>query len=133
MKRDASMKKLVSVYCLLAGGCDAVTGILLMSTPELTLRLMGVAEMPSELIYMRYIGVFVASIGLAYLYPFLLAQSETRFAVVLEVTALVRFSVAAFLAVVLLRGALTSPWWTVFATDLTLATVQIVILRRCFP
>ncbi len=126
--------RLIAVYCLLAGACDAVTGALLVSAPIATLRLMGIAELPVEPIYMRFIGVFVGSVGLAYLYPFLFrGGSVSRQTVVLEVTALVRLGVALFLGVSIARAALAPAWSIVLLTDLALATAQIWMLTILTP
>ncbi len=125
-------RKLITVYCLLAGACDAVTGVLLVSVPIATLKLMRIAELPAEPIYMRFIGVFVGGVGLAYLYPLVLSRgrSDTRLSVVLEVTALVRLCVALFLGVSIARAALATAWSTVLLTDLLLAAAQIWMLTR---
>jgi hypothetical protein len=122
------MRRLITVYCLLAGSCDAATGVLLVSAPLWTLGLMGVAPV-AEPVFLQWIGVFVGGIGLLYFYPFLLG-GEARRRVVLEATALLRLLVAAFVLVSVVRGALAAAWLSVFATDLTLAAVQIVLLWR---
>ncbi len=127
-------RRLITVYCLLAGACDAVTGALLVSAPIATLKLMGVADLPAEPIYMRFIGVFVGSVGLAYLYPFLFTdRSGVRQAVVLEVTALVRLGVALFLGISIARAALAPAWSTVLLTDLGLAIAQLWMLTILTP
>ncbi len=125
-------RRLITAYCLLAGACDASTGALLVGAPVATLKLMGIAELPAEPIYLRFIGVFVGSVGLAYLYPLLLNRdrSDRRIAVVLEVTALVRLCVAIFLGFAIARAALGSAWSTVLLTDLLLAAVQILMLTK---
>ncbi len=124
-------QKLITVYCLLAGACDALTGALLVSAPIATLELMGIAELPAEPIYMRFIGVFVGGVGLAYLYPFLYrGWSGGRLTVVLEVTALVRLCVALFLGVSIALAALAAAWSTVLLTDLLLAMAQIWMLTK---
>ncbi len=124
-------RKLITGYCLLAGACDAVTGVLLVSAPIATLKLMRIAELPAEPIYLRFIGAFVGGVGLAYLYPFLCrGRSDARLTVVLEVTALVRLCVALFLGVSLAEGSLAAAWSTVLLTDLLLALAQIWMLTR---
>lgn len=123
--------KLITAYCLAAGSCDLLTGLLLVSAPHLTLGLMGIAVLPAEPIYLRFIGAFVGAVGAAYLYPFLLLQErQSRLAVVLEVTALVRLAVGTFVGVGVLIGALAPPWLTVSLTDLLLALVQLFLLSR---
>lgn len=119
-------------YCLLAGACDATTGALLVAAPGLTLGWMGIAQRPSEPVYLRFVGVFVAAVGLSYLYPFLTLYREARFRVVLETTALIRLAVAVFVGAAVIARALTPLWLSVCATDLALATFQLTVLRR-FP
>lgn len=127
------MRRLITVYCLLAGFCDATTGVLLVSAPLWTLGLMGVPAVAEpaagDPVYLQWIGVFVGGVGLLYLYPFLLG-GEARQRFVLEATALLRLLVAAFVLVSVVRGALADAWLSVFATDLALAAVQIVLLWR---
>ena len=127
--------KLIDLYCAVAGALDTVTGLLLVATPTVTLGWMGIANLPVEPVYMSWIGVFVGSIGLFYLLPFVLpallgGAKVTRQIVVLEVTALARCLVAAFVAVSVLRGALEPAWMSVAATDLGLAVAQGFLLRR---
>ncbi len=124
------MRKLMAVYCLLAGSCDAATGALLVAAPAFTIRLMRIVELPPEPVYLRWIGVFVGSVGLAYLYPLVLRGKTARIPVVLEMTALVRLSVALFIAVSVGAGALSAPWLSVFFTDFSLALFQLWLLKR---
>ncbi len=126
------MRRLISVYSLLAGAGDGMTGVLLVGAPGFTLELLAI-PVPAEPIYLRFVGVFVGCVGLAYLYPFLLPGSPRRWqrqAVVLEVTALVRLAVALFLTVAMARGALAVAWITVLLTDLSLAAAQGWMLWR---
>ncbi len=132
------MHRLIWITCLLAGTCDGLTGILLVSSPRLTLRWMGIGELPQDLVYLRWIGVFVGAVGLTYLYPLLalwrgksqaVPWAAARFPVVLETTAIVRLAVAIFVGVSLLSGALTWPWVSVLLTDLGLSVWQLVLLR----
>ena len=77
-----------------------------------------------------WIGVFVASVGLAYLYPLLPRWRRAgRLRTVLEVTALQRAAVALLVGCALAGGALPPGWWVVAVTDATLAAAQLVLLR----
>lgn len=120
--------KFVYWYNILVGLCDSATGVLLLAAPETTLHLMGVAEVPTEPVYMRFIGAFVCSVGLSYWLPFRLGRSAQEFArstfVVWHVTALVRTVVGGFVALALVSGTLAPPWISVALTDCLLAFLQ---------
>lgn len=126
------MSPWIGRYCFLAGAVESLTGLLLVAAPAATVALFGVTDAPEDPIFLRFVGVFVGTVGLAYLYPLVLDPSNRplRRVVVLEVTALVRVMVALFVAVALTVGALALPWATVGLTDLTLALVQLTLLRR---
>lgn len=122
------MSRAMRVYCLLAGLCDATTGLLLIAVPgELAARL-GLEPKPAQPDYLAFSGVFVLTVGLSYLYPFALAavRREARLAAALETTALARFAVAAFLTAAIAAGRFGTGWLPVLATDLSLAIFQTV-------
>jgi len=119
-------------YALLVGGMDTVTGLLLVASPALVLRLMLVPEPPAEPVWLRFIGGFVAGVGLTYLHP-LVAPASRRAALLaaaLELTAIVRGSVGLVVAVSIARRALAPAWLSVALTDLALAAFQIALVRR---
>jgi hypothetical protein len=106
---------------------------LLLAAPRLTLRLMGLAAAPAEPVYLRFIGAFVAGVGLTYLVPVLRpadARSDALLASALLFTAVVRAAVGTFVAVAVVGGWLSWPWSSVCATDLGLAALQLVLLAR---
>lgn len=119
------------LFCLLAGGGDAMTGLLLLMAPGLVLRLLGITVPGDNLILLRFVGVFVGSVGLAYLYPWLL-RGESRLRTAIEITAGVRLAVALFLGFAVLTGQLDLPWMTVGAYDALVAVAQIGLLARGF-
>ena len=121
------------LYCLLAGCCDTATGVLLVAAPAFTLQLMRIPTAPSEPVFLRWIGVFVGSVGLAYLYPFVhgvSSRTAPTLRVVLEWSTLARLAVAAFVGASVAGGALAPGWLSVCFTDLSLAVVQVVMLAR---
>lgn len=138
MWRDNTQKapRWLGIFCLLAGLGDSLTGLLLVVAPAFTLALMGIASSPPvarlEWTYLRFVGVFVGSIGLSYLVPFAAQPCHRlrRWRGVLEVTALVRFAVALFITGCLVAGDLALAWISVPLTDFTLAVMQLLILRR---
>ncbi|HEX6200818.1 MAG TPA: hypothetical protein VF150_11170 [Thermoanaerobaculia bacterium] len=128
--------------CLLAAGaCDLATGALLLAAPALALAALsalatglGAAPLPvpAEPVYLRLVGAFVAGVGASYLYPFLpgMAARPGRLAAVAAVTALVRGSVALFLAAAVAVDALAAGWLVVAAVDGGLAAAQALLLAK---
>ena len=120
------------LFCLLAGGGDAATGLLLLAAPRLVLRLLGAADPGEDLVLLRFVGVFVGCVGLAYLYPWLLRDRGQRVRTAIEITAGIRLAVALFLGCAILTGQLDLPWATVGAYDALVAMAQIGLLVRGF-
>jgi hypothetical protein len=119
-----------ALFCLVAGGGDAVTGLLLVGAPALVLRLLGLPR-PADLALLRFVGVFVTCVGLAYLYPWLgRAHRQGRLLAALEMTAAVRLAVALFLGIAVAAGTLELPWAQVGGYDAAVALVQIGLLAR---
>jgi hypothetical protein len=119
-------------YAFVVGSLDALTGILLVASPASVLRLLLITRAPLEPVWLRFIGGFVAGVGLLYLYP-LIARPERRaplLAASIELTALVRGAVGLVVAGCVAAGALGPGWTTVALTDLSLATWQAVVVRR---
>jgi hypothetical protein len=130
--RPAEPALAVRALALCAGLSDTATGVLLVVAPGLVLSMLGL-PLPSEPVYMRWIGVFVASVGFAYALPFLRPagpERTARLVAVFEVTAVVRFAVAAFLAATVGCGALETGWLTVGAFDAVVALAQFALLAR---
>jgi hypothetical protein len=125
-----------ALFCLFAGGGDAATGLLLLFAPGLVLRLLGITVPEDNLILLRFVGVFVGSVGLAYLYPWLLhprlLRGESRLRTAIEITAGVRLAVALFLGFAVMTGRLDLPWATVGVYDALVAMAQIGLLARGF-
>lgn len=117
------------LFCLLAGGGDAVTGLLLVAAPSLVLSLLGLSPPEGSLILLRFVGVFVGCVGLAYLYPWLLkANRDRRIVSALEITAGVRLAVALFIGVAVAEGQLELPWAAVGTYDAVVALAQLGLL-----
>jgi hypothetical protein len=117
------------LYQSAVGLCDASTGALLLAAPVWTLRLMGLRIVPEPLAFVRFVGIFVACVGLGYLwaairYPICLWRGQWM------TTALIRSGVALFLAWQIAGGAMEQGWVTVVATDGILAAVQWIGLSR---
>lgn len=117
----------------LVGACDALTGLLLMFSPLLTLRLMGIKTIPLEPVYLQYIGAFVFGVGAVYFMPALSSQNKEKVQSVLtlwKITALMRLSVGSFVAFQLFQKGLDPAWISVPLTDLSLAAFQIFIVKK---
>jgi len=121
------MKRLALFWSLAVGAMDALTGLLLILSPALVLRLLGIADLTAETtVFLSWIGVFVAAIGLSYA---LSLRGGRAAETVWTFTAMVRFSVAAFLAVKIASGNLPVGWSLVAAADAAVATVQVIGLK----
>jgi hypothetical protein len=120
-------------YQLLTGLQDALTGLLLIFDPSLTLRLMRLQASPDALPFLSFIGAFVLSVGIACLYGAILAAraaSAPKLEAVWLLTAITRGLVAIFVAANILSGSLESGWVTVAISDGLFALVQSIGLAK---
>lgn len=112
------------------GAMDAITGLLLMFAPSLTLRLMRLPDLASEsMVYLSWIGAFVFAIGMSYLFvgPH---SHEERVKLLWQFTAFARAVIAVFVTAQVLCGNLSAGWLTVAATDASVAMLQCWALSR---
>ena len=120
--------RFLKLWSLAAGVMDAVTGLMLVIVPGLVLSLLRIGEPPPEaMIYLRWIGVFVMSVGLSY--GIALGGCARRGETVWCFTALVRGCVAVFLMVQIAGGWMAPAWAVVAMSDGAVAVVQLAILR----
>lgn len=121
-----------AMFCLLVGGGDAATGLLLVAAPALVLRLLGMERPAADLSLLRFVGVFVTCVGLAYLHPWLRdrAARQPRLLAALEMTAGFRLAAALFLGIAVVSGTLEVPWLRVGLYDAAVALAQIALLAR---
>lgn len=114
------------------GAGDLVTGALLVAAPTFAFAQLGFAPVaPAATIFVRWIGVFVAALGAAYLLPFRVVdkrERDERLRAALEWTALARLAVAAFVAFAVLTAALPEGWCFVGSYDALAATAQLALL-----
>jgi hypothetical protein len=131
LTRASIRRRETTLWCLLAGTCDAATGALLVAAPLAVARLLRLTPPPTEPVYLRFVGVFVGAVGLAYLYPILRSGARERAQVVavLELTAGFRFAVASFVMASVVTRALGPAWLVVAATDLGIGALQLALLR----
>lgn len=120
------MKTFCKWWSVAVGAMDASTGVLLVACPEWVLATLGINGVGAEsIVFLRWIGVFVGSVGLSYGLV-LRGEGET----VWKVTALVRVLVAVFVTASIVAGSLVPAWAGVAVTDAVVAVVQIVGLRK---
>lgn len=126
-------RTLLLAYQLLTGLSDTGTGVLLMLAPALTLNLMGVAAPAGQLVYIAYIGAFVFGVGLCCLYGarlILRGDARRQLGTVWLLTAILRASVAAFVAQQVAAGALSSGWIAVAVFDGVCVLMQALGLQK---
>jgi hypothetical protein len=120
-------------YQTVAGLSDTVTGAMLCVAPQVALRLMGLHIPADATPYVSYIGAFVFSVGLSYLYGALLIAIEApaeRVEMVWLTTAFTRSAVAVYVLKGVLAGDLELGWITVAAFDAACVVIQAVGLRK---
>jgi hypothetical protein len=120
-------------YQCAAGVSDTATGALLCVAPRFTLQLMGLHPAPATTPYVSYIGAFVLSVGISYLYGAVLIAIEAppeRTEIVWLLTAFTRSAVAIYVLKSVLTGDLEFGWITVAAFDAACAIIQAIGLRK---
>ncbi len=122
------------LYQYIAGLCDIGTGLLLIVAPASTLRLMGLSIVPQPVVFVGYIGVFVLSVGLTYLWAAafwpLTSHAHIGWSTQWKITALVRTLVAVFVVVQIASSALEIRWISVAVSDGAFAIIQWIGLRK---
>lgn len=117
-----------TVFLVLAGSGDTLTGIMLMLWPQTTLGLIGIDS--GTLVFpWQLIGAFVFSVGSSYYAPL---KRRDWLVQVVALTAWLRACVGLFIGCSVLLGYASVAWLTISATDLTLALCQItwLVLRE---
>ncbi len=111
-----------------AGLLDTMTGTGLVLLPAWTLQRMFVPPPGAEALgYVRFVGVFVAMVGLSYLVA-LRRNGDAPLRAVLDVTRLFRLGAGLFTGAMVLAAGWSPAWLVVTATDLGLVVVQSMIL-----
>ena len=122
------------IYQCLAGLCDTSTGLLLIFAPAFTLGMMGLSIIPQPVAFIRYIGVFVLSVGLTYLWTVLRWPLDRRASLVWstqwKISSLIRLLVALFVVGQVVTGDLEVRWMTVAFSDGLFAAIQILGLQK---
>lgn len=127
--KTSSPDFLARALCGFAGAMDAAAGLGLMLIPTVVLPLMFVeVPGPEELIFLRFVGAFVAAVGATYLWA--LAKPTERLRVILGATILFRLAAGGYSLSAIALGQLSPMWLSVPATDFGLAAAQFLLLRR---
>lgn len=117
-------------YAVLVGAMDALTGLALVAAPAVTLGLMGASAPGAEAMeYVRFIGVFVAAVGVGYLW-IAVARAPAAFRAGLWVTLVFRLGAGGYALTAVLRGVFDAGWLVVGATDLGCVAVQAWFLGK---
>jgi hypothetical protein len=121
---------LARLFTLTAGAMDFATGIGLVFFPAQLLPLMRVATpAPDALVFLRFVGAFVAAVGASYLWAWSRRDTASlRF--VFAFTIIFRLAAGTYSAVAIACGWLPPMWLSVPATDLALVAAQLWLLRQ---
>lgn len=109
------------------GTMDALTGLVLVMMPVRTLDLLGIAVAVEATVFVRWIGVFVAGVGLSY--GLALWRREWLVPAWL-MTAGVRAMVAVFVGAMMVAGGLDAAWAGIALTDGLVAAIQFYVLAK---
>jgi hypothetical protein len=112
------------------GAMDVATGLLLMASPEMTLRLMGLQPIdPVATVFLSWMGAFVFAVGASYFLA--LRGDDARCGeTVWQITSMVRAVVAVFVTIKVCTGVLEARWMCVAFTDAAVALVQWIGIKR---
>ncbi len=132
------MKSRVTIiFSILIGLCDSITGLLLMISPVFTLTLMQIKEVPAEIVYMKFIGAFVFSVGSLYLIAIVSTIRNNSLEALRNVwlsTAWIRLVIFSFTIIQIVFGNLEITWISVSLTDLSIGVFQLYWLySKNFP
>jgi hypothetical protein len=114
------------LWSVAVGAMDACTGLLLIFVPEFTLRMMGVAAHPEALVFISWMGVFIAAVGMSYGLVFRGGREATT---VWSFTSVVRLMVTVYLTWKISIGELPVSWGLVAIADGIVSVGQLIILR----
>lgn len=127
------MRRLLFCYQICVAISDSCTGLLLLGAPLFTLRAMHLSAPPGAVVYLSWIGVFVASVGFSCAYGVKLMACRgcsNRLETIWILTALTRAMVAAFLCMNIASRNLEPGWCTLALFDGTCACLQVFAVRR---
>lgn len=117
---------------LAAGLLDASTGLILITLPVFTARLMGIGLEAVPVPSLRFLGAFVLAVGTLYLWGFRQFRHTewTDWLSLWRATAWIRLCVGGVVLGQILLGELEQAWISVPLSDLGLALFQALTARR---
>jgi len=125
---NSPIRRWLILYQYGAGLCDTGTGLLLIAAPARTLGLMGLTVVPQPIAFVRYIGVFVLSVGLTYVWAAIQwplgEHGGIAWSTQWKITALIRTLVAIFVIWHVTAGEMEGKWITVAVSDGAFALIQ---------
>lgn len=125
----APPERTARLLAALAGAMDLGAGLSLVFLPGLALRLMGVDPLAGDgLVFLRFVGAFVAAVGSTYLWALLRPRERLR--VVLGATLFFRAAAGSYSLFAITTGSLAPAWASVPATDFALVGLQCWLLAR---
>lgn len=108
--------------------------MLLLFAPAFTLGLMHVSSPPNPIVFISYIGAFVLSVGLSYVWIAALSPLSPRnapaWSTQWQITALIRTVIALFLIAETATGRMEPAWILVALTDGIIAIVRWIGVAR---
>jgi hypothetical protein len=122
--------RLARLLALAAGLLDSGSGLGFAFFPTQTLTLMRTSVAAEEaLVYVRFVGAFVAAVGVSYLWA-LFRGDLNRLRGVLEFTLIFRLATGVFATAAIARGWLTPTWASVPTADFALIGIQLWLLTK---
>jgi hypothetical protein len=120
-------KQFIIGWSVAVGAMDALTGLLLVVAPAQVLQMLGIERpAPDALVFLSWMGVFVAGVGLSYT---MVMGDWRQGRAVWMFTSLVRALVAVFIVWRITDGSLAPAWVTVALADFLVAVVQTAVVR----
>lgn len=120
-------KVLLNGWSACVGSMDTITGILLIFTPALVLKVLGITGPANHsCVFMSWMGVFVTSVGLSYAWAF---ENDHQAKIIWKITAMFRLMVAAFIFYKIGAAELEAAWLLVALSDAFIGLTQLVVLR----
>ncbi|MBC2607122.1 hypothetical protein [Pelagicoccus albus] len=132
MDTEKGIGRIALWVCIIAVLMDGGTGVLLVTAPAFTIRLMGMNPDLEPLAYMQFIGAFVFAVGSLYGFALknLMCGRVSEWRALWFATAWARLCVGSTVAGLILTDRLDPSWISVPVVDLGLAVFQFWLLAK---